>query len=163
MGCPVSAWCERVAVGEGYFHFFPFVCLYWKETKMSFSYVLAVACHYIISVTVSVIHLWRRCKFCDKTLDPLNNFEIYLSLLYLKWLSFVLYAGLWYLLYVKYMSRTPRFHMWNSQPVRFTYELVISYVKTFPFYIWNDNFIIIMWKCSNSTYVFHGWNDVKFS
>ena len=53
------------------------------------------------SVTVFVIYLWRCCVLCDETLDPLNNFEIYLSLFYLKCLSFVLCAGLWYLLHHK--------------------------------------------------------------
>ena len=51
-----------------------------------------------------VIYFWRCCKLCDETLDPLNNFEIYLSLFYLKCLSFVLYVGLWYLLHA-YNSR----------------------------------------------------------
>ena len=64
------------------------------------SHVLAFACHYIISITVFVIYLWRCCKLCDETLDPLNHFEIYLSLFCLKCLSFVLYAGLGYLLHI---------------------------------------------------------------
>ena len=69
-------------------------CMFWL------SHVLAFASHYIISVTVFVIYLWRCCKLCNESLDPLHSFEIYLSLLYSKCIAFVLYAGLWYLLHV---------------------------------------------------------------
>ena len=62
--------------------------------------------------------------------------------------------------YVKYMFCKPGFHMWNFEPVHLTCDLGISYVKRFLFNTWNENFI-----CENIPipYVFHWWNDVKFS
>ena len=62
--------------------------------------------------------------------------------------------------HVKYMFRTPRFHMWNFEPVRFTCELSISYMKTFPFHMWNGNF-----TCESVPipYVFHKWNSMRKS
>ena len=43
--------------------------------------------------------------------------------------------------YVKYMFCTPRFDMGNFEPVHFTYELDVSYVKTFPFHLWNETYM----------------------
>ena len=53
---------------------------------------------------------------------------------------------------VKLMFRTPRFHMWNFEPVKFPRELGISYVNRFPFRVWNESFV-----CEDAPvlYVFH--------
>ena len=61
--------------------------------------------------------------------------------------------------YVKFMFRSPRFRMWNFEPVHFTCELGILYVKTSQFHMWNENFV-----CENVPIpnVFHMWNDVKW-
>ena len=42
--------------------------------------------------------------------------------------------------YVTYLFRIPTFHTWNCEPVHLTCELGISYVKTFLFLMWNENF-----------------------
>ena len=52
--------------------------------------------------------------------------------------------------YVIYMVRSPRFHMWNFEPVHYTCEVGISYVKTLPVDMWNDNFMYE--KCPNFIY-----------
>ena len=59
---------------------------------------------------------------------------------------------------MKFMIRAPTFHEWNPDLVNFTCELGISYAKTFPFPMWNENFI-----CENVPipYVFHMWNDMR--
>ena len=58
--------------------------------------------------------------------------------------------------YVKYMFRTLRFHMWNFEPVHFTYKLGFSYMKTFRFHIWSENF-----TSENVLFhIFHMWNDM---
>ena len=54
---------------------------------------------------------------------------------------------------VEYMFRTPTFHTWNYEPVRFTCELVISYVKTSPFYMWMNISKVKM----SQFHVFHMW------
>ena len=59
--------------------------------------------------------------------------------------------------YVKYMFCVPRFHMWNSEPVHFTCELGVSFVKMLPFQMWNENFM-----CENVPIldVFHVCDDI---
>ena len=57
--------------------------------------------------------------------------------------------------YLKFMFRTRRFHMWNFEPGQFTCEVGISYVKMFPFHMWDENFIN---ENLPIPYVFHMWN-----
>ena len=45
--------------------------------------------------------------------------------------------------------------MWKFEPVHFTYELVISYVKMPSLHMWNENFI---YEDVPIPYVFHMWN-----
>ena len=59
--------------------------------------------------------------------------------------------------YVLHMFRIPRFHMWNFEPVHSTCELAISYVKTFPFHMWNENF---MYENVPIPYIFHSWTNM---
>ena len=42
--------------------------------------------------------------------------------------------------YVKYIFQTPRFPLLKFEPIHFSCELSISYLRMSPFHMWNKNF-----------------------
>ena len=95
---------------------------------------------------------------------------------YVNCFNFICEMKIWCVLY---MFCTPRFLTWNFEPVCFTCELGISYVKMSPFHMWNENFMCytcfihqdLWWNFESvcftcecgilyvKTYPFHIWNE----
>ena len=58
------------------------------------------------------------------------------------------------ILHVRYIFHILRFHMWNFEPIPFTYELGISLkisLKMFRFHMWNENFMSLVRTLSSYT------------
>ena len=104
--------------------------------------------------------------FRKKRRIPLQKFQNFMCKIKISWMKLIFICESANS-HVKFMFRTPTFHLQNYEPIRFKCELGISYVKTFPFHKWNENFISenvsIPYVCQicNDMWNFRSW--IKFS
>ena len=97
------------------------------------------------------------CNFTYKNISFVNYFNSIMCEMKISNVKFI-FGCECSVSYLKFPFRTRRFQMWNFEPAHFTYELGISYAKTLPFHVWNENLIN---ENLPIPYVFHMWNSIR--
>ena len=113
--------CENVPTSnmkmfQFYMWMFHFIC----EINVSYTKISH------LKFWTSSFYMWIRYFICENVpTSCVKMFQFYM----------------WIVHFISEMFLTPRFHIWNCEPVHFICKLDISYVKTFPLHVW---------KCFNS-------------